>query len=126
MNGLEEIELIPQGRMGRFFGKKLEENAYREVNNLVATSPIFQIYHDGVLAVLRGYGITLDQARPRLIEMFTKVLEHFAKDGDLSDLDHQHIDRLADLFGFPQPLREELINTTLPAILAKRSTKGES
>ena len=119
MNGLEVVELIPQGRLSRLISGKNQENAYREVQNLVATSPIFQIYHDGVLAVLRGYGMTLEVARPRLIELFTKVLRHFAADGELTDLDHQHIDRLADLFGFDQALRSELINSTLPAIKAE-------
>jgi hypothetical protein len=124
MNGLEEVELIPQGRLSRLLSGKNKENAYREVNNLVATSPIFQIYHDGVLAVLRGYGITLEAARPQLIELFTKVLRHFAADGELSDLDFQHVDRLADLFGFDQALRAELINTTLPAIKAEGKPRG--
>lgn len=124
MNGLEEVELIPQGRLSRLISGKNKENAYREVNNLVATSPIFQIYHDGVLAVLRGYGLTLEAARPRLIELFTTVVRHFAADGELSDLDFQHVDRLADLFGFDQALRAELINSTLPTSKAEGKQHG--
>lgn len=119
MNGLEVVELIPQGRMSRLVKGKLEENAYREVNNLLATSPIFQVYHDGVLAVLRAYGITFETARPRLIEIFKKVLHHFGAKGELTDLDRQHMERLGDLFGFTEEFSHELIDETMPELKAK-------
>lgn len=119
MNGLEEVELIPQGRLGRLFGKKIEENAYREVNNMLAASPIFQIYHDGVLAVLRSYGLTFESARPRLIEIYTKVLGHFGRSGELTELDRQHMERLAELFGIPVEVALQINADTLPALRAQ-------
>src|SRR3954447_17684171 len=100
MNGLETVELEPESTVGRLIGKRKVENAYRQVNNLVAASPIFQLYHDGVLAVLRSYGITLEQARPRLIPLYVTVLRHFAKNGKLEGLDAEHVERLGELFGF--------------------------
>ena len=99
-NGLEEVVLDPETFWGRFFGKKYEENAMRRVNNLVAGSPIFQIYHDGVLAVVRQYGMTLQDARPGLTEIYLKVLRYFIKDGKLTGLDAEHVNRLGELFGF--------------------------
>src|SRR3954469_21761410 len=100
MNGLEEVELEPESPLARLMGRHKTENAYRQVNNLVANSPIFQIYHDGVLAILRSYGITLEDARPRLLEMYKTVVAHFAKNGKLEGLDAEHVERLGELFGF--------------------------
>lgn len=104
-NGLDEVELDPETFWGRFFGKKYEENAMRRVNNLVAASPIFQIYHDGVLAVVRQYGMTLADARPGLTVLYRKVFAHYVKDGKLTGLDAEHMNRLGELFGFS---REEM------------------
>ena len=94
--------------MARLFGRRKTENAYRQVNNLVASSPIFQIYHDGVLAVLRSYGLDFEGARPRLIELYRRVLRHFAKDGKLEGLDAEHVERLGELFGFSYEFMAEL------------------
>ena len=104
-NGLEEVELEPETFWGRFFGNKYEANAMRRVNNLVAGSPIFQIYHDGVLAVVRQYGMTLDDAKPGLTVIYRQVLGHYIKDGKLTGLDAEHVNRLGELFGFS---REEM------------------
>ena len=84
------------------------ENAYREVNNLVASSPIFQIYHDGVQAVLRPYGLTFEAARPRLLEMYRTVLRHYVKGGELKGLDAEHVERLGELFGLSHELMAEV------------------
>src|SRR6185369_7626844 len=100
MNGLEEVELEPESSLARLMGRRKTENAYRQVNNLVANSPIFQIYHDGVLAVIRSYGLDFETARPRLLEIYRTVLRHFAKDGKLEGLDAEHVERLGELFGF--------------------------
>jgi hypothetical protein len=100
MNGLEEVELEPESTFARLLGRRNVENAYRKVNNLVANSPIFQIYHDGVLAVIRSYGLDFEVARPRLLELYRTVLRHYAKDGKLEGLDAEHVERLGELFGF--------------------------
>jgi hypothetical protein len=107
-NGLDEVELDPETFWGRFFGNKYEENAMRRVNNLVASSPIFQIYHDGVLAVVRQYGMTLDDARPGLTELYRKVFPHFVKDGKLSGLNAENVNRLGELFGFTREDMDKL------------------
>ena len=122
MNGLEVVELEPESFWSRLVSGRRVENAYRAVNNLVATSPIFQIYHDGVLAVLRPYGLTFEAARPRLVELYVTVLRHFAKNGELKGLDAEHVERLGELFGFSHELMAELnerelakLKTSLPA-----------
>lgn len=118
-NGLEEVELDPESFWGRFFGKKYEENAMRRVNNLVASSPIFQIYHDGVLAVVRQYGMTLADARAGLIEIYRKVLVHYVKDGKLTGLDAEHMNRLGELFGLTRADMDKLDAEELSRHVAK-------
>jgi hypothetical protein len=118
MNGLEPVELEPESTLGRLMGRRNTENAYRQVNNLVAGSPIFQIYHDGVLAVLRSYGLDFEVARPRLVELYTRVLRHYAKEGRLEGLDAEHVERLGELFGFSHEMMAKLNGEEL-AKLAK-------
>jgi hypothetical protein len=108
MNGLEVVELEPETFWGKLLKGRNVENAYREVNNLIASSPIFQIYHDGVLAVIRQYGLTFEVARPRLIEIYRKVVRHFAKDGELKGLDAEHVERLGELCGLSLELMAEI------------------
>ena len=108
MHGLEEIELIPTTRFKRFMGKQPPENVFRQVNNLIAGSPIFQIYHDGILAILRSHGMTLDEGRSELIEIYTKVLRHYGKDGTLTERQADEIDRLGELMGFSKELMKEI------------------
>ncbi len=117
MNGLETVELEPESRFARLLGRRKTENAYRQVNNLIANSPIFQVYHDGVLAVLRDYGLTFESARPRLLESYKTVLAHFQKGGKLEGLDAEHVERLGELYGLSHELmaqvnREELAKFT--------------
>jgi hypothetical protein len=50
--------------------------------------------------MLRSYGLDFESARPRLVELYVKVLRHFAKDGKLEGLDAEHVERLGELFGF--------------------------
>ena len=64
--------------------------------------------HDGVLAVVRQYGMTLEDARPGLTELYRKVLPHFVKDGKLSGLDAEHVNRLGELFGFTREYMDKL------------------
>ena len=119
MNGLQEIELIQPTFFQRLFRSRIEENAYRQVNNLVAHSPIFQIYHDGIEAVLRPYGIKLADARARLTEMYLTVLRHFAKNGELTGLDAEHVERLGELCGFSKEYMAELNSAELAKLKAQ-------
>ena len=108
MNGLEVVELEPETFWSKLLKGRKVENAYREVNNLVASSPIFQIYHDGVLAVIRQYGLTFETARPQLVEMYRKVVRHFIKNGELKGLDAEHVERLGELCGLSLELMAEI------------------
>lgn len=123
MNGLEVVELEPESFWTRLFSGRKTENAYRQVNNLVASSPIFQIYHDGVLAVIRQYGLTFETARPRLVEIYKKVLPHYIKNGKLEGLDAEHMERLGELFGFSYELIAELNEAELSRL---RASSGSS
>jgi hypothetical protein len=119
MNGLHEIELIQPTFFQRLMRRRIEENAYRQVNNLVAHSPIFQIYHDGIEAVLRPYGIKLADARERLTTLYVTVLGHFAKNGELTGLDAEHVERLGELCGFSKEYMAQLNEAELAKLKAQ-------
>jgi hypothetical protein len=122
MNGLEVVDLEPETFWSKLLSGRKVDNAYRQVNNLVATSPIFQIYHDGVLAVIRQYGLTFEDARPRLIPMYRTVLRHFVKNGELKGLDAEHVERLGELFGFTLEFMAELNAEELAKIKAEAAS----
>ncbi len=108
MHGLEEIELIPTSRWQRLMGKQPPENVFRQVNNLIATSPIFQIYHDGILAILRSHGLTLAGSRDDLIKIYVTVLRHYGASGELTERHADEVDRLGELMGFSKELMNEI------------------
>ena len=118
MHGLEEIELIPTSRWQRLMGKQPPENVFRQVNNLVAGSPIFQIYHDGILAILRSHGMTLEAGRDDLIRIYIKVLVFYGKNGELTERLADEIDRLGELMGFSKELMKEIDTRELSKLKA--------
>ena len=80
MNGLELIDLKPTGFVANLLGLRPKENAFLEIHNVVATLPIDHISEDAVTACLSRYGITLEEAKPRLLNIYSQVLGHFLKD----------------------------------------------
>jgi hypothetical protein len=108
MHGLQEIELIPTSRWQRLMGRQPRENVFRQVNNLICGSPIFQIYHDGILAILRSHGMTLEEGRNELIEIYVTVLRHYGGSGELTERHADEIDRLGELMGFSKELMKEI------------------
>ena len=108
MNGCEVQELDEKGLVSRLISGRNRDNAIREVNNVLATQPIYQIYHDGIEAILRGYKMTLEDAKEGLLDIYTTVLRHFGSNGELTAKDADQLDRLRILFGLPEDEIEEL------------------
>ena len=106
-------ELEDEGLVSRIVSGRNRTNAMREVNNVLATQPIYQIYHDGIEAILRGYKMTLQDAKDGLLDIYTKVLRHFGSTGELTAKDADQLDRLRILFGLPEDEIAELNNRVL-------------
>lgn len=99
MNGLQVVELKQAGMIARLTGRKVKENAYLEIHNRLATTPIQEIPPDAVELILAEYDLTLVDTRPRLKELYTTVLRYFVHDRELSDAEVEDLRRLRDLFG---------------------------
>lgn len=98
MNGLELIDLQPTGFVANLLGLRPKENAFLEIHNVVATLPIDHISEDAVTACLSRYGITHEEAKPRLLNIYSQVLGYFLKDLFISDDEVAQLRHLATIF----------------------------
>ena len=98
MNGLEVLDLQPTGFVANLLGHRPKENAFLEIHNVVASLPIYHISEDAVTACLSRYGITQEEAKPRLLNIYSHVLEHFIKDLLISDDEVEQLRHLAIIF----------------------------
>ena len=98
MNGLEVLDLQPTGFVANLLGHRPKENAFLEIHNVVASLPIYHISEDAVTACLSRYGITEEEAKPRLLNIYSHVLEHFIKDLVISDDEVEQLRHLATIF----------------------------
>ena len=98
MNGLEIIDLQPVGFVANLLGHRPKENAFLEIHNVVASLPIYHISEDAVAACLSRYEITHEEAKPRLLNIYSQVLDHFIKDLLISDDEIEQLRHLATIF----------------------------
>ena len=98
MNGLEVIDLQPTGFLANLLGRRPKENAFLEIHNVVASLPIYHISEDALTACLSRYGITQEEAKSRLLNIYSQVLEHFIKDLSISDDEVEQLRHLATIF----------------------------
>jgi DnaJ domain/Chloroplast envelope transporter len=98
MNGLEVIDLQPTGFLANLLGRRPKENAFLEIHNVIASLPIYHISEDAVEACLSRYGISQEEAKPRLLNIYSQVLEHFIKDLLISDDEVEQLRHLATIF----------------------------
>ncbi len=99
MNGLEVIDLQRGGFADRLFRRRPAENAFIEINNILASVPILQIDRQSITKKLDEYGISRDSAKPRLLNLYSQILKHFIRDSDLSDREVEELERLQSIFG---------------------------
>jgi hypothetical protein len=98
MNGLEVIDLQPTGFLANLLGRRPKENAFLEIHNVVASLPIYHISEEALTACLSRYGITQEEAKSRLLNIYSQVLEHFIKDLSISDDEVAQLRHLATIF----------------------------
>jgi hypothetical protein len=98
MNGLEVIDLQPIGFVANLLGHRPKENAFLEIHNVVACLPIYHISEEAVEACLSRYGITHEEAKSRLLNIYSQVLDHFIKDLSISDDEVEQLRHLATIF----------------------------
>lgn len=99
MNGFSLRPLKAPGFLSRLLGIRIKENAFIEIENLLATREIASLIPADIEGILASYKVRPGRARKRLVPTFKTVLEHFASDSSISDEEADNLRRLRDLFG---------------------------
>ena len=98
MNGLDVIDLQPTSFIANLLGRRPKENAFLEIHNVLATLPIYHISEDAITSCLSRYGVAQEEAKPRLLNIYSQVLEHFIGDLSISDDEAEQLRHLATIF----------------------------
>lgn len=94
MNGLQIIDLKESTFMDKLMRREPRENAFLEINNLLATVPILKLDKESIDKRLSKYKITPEKARSRLVYFYTIILKHFVRDYDISDSEYERLRHL--------------------------------
>ena len=98
MYGLETIDLEEPALLDRLLKNKVAENAYKEIQNRIATTPILAITPRSIVEHLAGYNISLNEAKPQLAPLLKRILLYFVVDRELTAKEAQEIQHLQALF----------------------------
>lgn len=94
MNGLQIIDLKESTFMDRLMRREPRENAFLEINNLLASVPIMKLEKDSIDKRLKKYKISHEKARSRLVHFYTIILKHFVRDYEISDSEYERLRHL--------------------------------
>jgi hypothetical protein len=76
MNGFEVEASVHPGLLERLRHRPLKENAFIELRNIVAQSPLMELPLDRVQPILNDYGLTEAEAHPEFLQMYTTIFTH--------------------------------------------------
>lgn len=102
MNGLQIVDLKEPKLLARLLHLPVEENAYLELQNYLASVPILELPYDTVSNLLADYDISLEVAKPYLRNLYRRILRHFAQTGVLSAEALEQLEHLQRLFGLTE------------------------
>lgn len=94
MNGLQIIDLKEASFMDRLLRREPRENAFVEINNLLACVPILRLDREAINSCLRKYAVPHEKARSRLLNIYSIILRHFLIDADLGDRELEKLHHL--------------------------------
>lgn len=93
----------------RLFRQVKRENAYVEINNLLADHPVEQITRPEIRAILDKYG--LEKADPqRKRQLMKPMLVHVLIDGVIDEQEQQQLDHLCEILNLPREVVQELLH----------------
>ncbi len=98
MNGLQIIELNRASFMEKLLRQEPRENAFVEINNLLACVPILEVDRETIENCLSRYEITHEKARSRLLNFYSIILKFFIGDLTISNRQLQELNHLQSIF----------------------------
>lgn len=113
MNGLQIIDLKEATFMDRLLRREPRENAFLEINNLLAYVPILRIDPTAINDCLTRYEIPHEKAISRLTHFYTIIFKDFVRDYQLSNQQLKELEHLKHILS----LRDQDINSIHSAII---------
>lgn len=116
MHGFTISELKRPGLLRRLVGNKLPENAFVEIENLLATKNVHDLSAAEVIDVLSRYEIPRDEAMPALATLYEKALWHALHDVRLSPAEREDLKHLRYALDLESKTADEVEATILRAV----------
>jgi hypothetical protein len=102
MNGLHIIDLKQASFMDKLLRREPQENAYVEINNLLACVPIFKIERESIERFLIKYDIKHEKARSRLLNFYSIILNYFLQNESLSNSEIERLNHLKHILSLEE------------------------
>jgi len=99
MNGLEIIDLKEANFMQRLLKREPRENAFFEINNLLASVPILELDKASIESRLAKHGVSHEEARSRLNNFYSIILKYFLRDWELTNKQRERLAHLQTILG---------------------------
>lgn len=99
MNGLEVAELTQPSFFQRLFRRKPRENAFITIQNIVASTPITQVTHESIAAILADYRLSLEDIAEDAKSLYGSVLRNYVSDRTITDEEMKDLLHLKLLLG---------------------------
>src|SRR4051812_34628987 len=84
MNGFSVAEPKRPGLLGRLVNRKPRENAFIEIQNLLATKALKDLTAAPIITILSEYEIPREEAMPTLFDLYGQALRYHLLDAILS------------------------------------------
>ncbi len=91
MSIFRTIEPQRPGLLRRLMGGKLPENAFVEIQNLLATHAVKDLSAGQIIAILSDYAIPREKAMLRLAEFYDTALRYYLRDAALSPEEREEL-----------------------------------
>jgi hypothetical protein len=113
MNPFEVKTLTRPGLLRRMIGSKLRENAFVEIENLLASKSLENLAAAEIINILSDYGIPRDEAMPTLAKLYEKAIWHSLRDATLSDVERKDLTELRYVLDLEETVAAEVQSTVL-------------
>ena len=98
MNGLQIIDLEEATFMDKLLKREPRENAFVQINNLLACVPILEIDRETINQCLDEHDVSHEKAKSRLINFYSVILRDFVTDLEISKLQLDELLHLQHIF----------------------------
>lgn len=104
----QEKALKPQDFFEKLFQHAHGENAYIEINNLLAHKPVEDISRSEIQSIFQRYEIREEDAQ-RKKDLIKPLLIHDLLDGVIDETERRQLDHLADILALPHSVISEVL-----------------